>query len=76
MPSKQPTTWLRDGRIQRKWTPEEDAELRRLRALDITFDDIGKRLDRSGNSCISRAQKLGLSTKRSAPSLPKGFAKS
>lgn len=73
MASKQPAQWMRDGRIQRKWTPEEDARLRDLRAREITFVDIARQIGRTENSCISRAQKLGLSTKRQPPSKPRSI---
>lgn len=42
------------------WTPEEDAELRRLLALGWSARRIGEEIGRSRNGIIGRANRLGL----------------
>lgn len=43
------------------WTEHEDKELIRLCAAGLIHREIGKRIGRPKNSCISRARRLGIS---------------
>lgn len=49
---------MRDARIP--WTADEDLILRDGLAKGETFGMIGKRLERSRNACVGRAQRLGI----------------
>lgn len=44
-----------------KWLEEEDEKLKKLCAQGLVFRDIGARIGRCKNSCISRARRLGVS---------------
>lgn len=55
------------------WTPEMEADLKRLRAEGHTFGECSKRLRVSRNACIGKATRLGLA--RNAPSKPTGPAR-
>jgi GcrA cell cycle regulator len=48
-------------RGQPKWTPEQDAALRRLRDDKVSFSVIGQTIGYTRNACIGRAHRIGLS---------------
>lgn len=42
----------------RKWTPEDDAELVKLRKQGLSFTQIGARMRRSKSACCSRYKRF------------------
>lgn len=40
------------------WLPDEDRQLLTLRSIGVSFNEIGRRVGRSKNSCISRHRRL------------------
>ncbi|MFY7850906.1 MAG: GcrA family cell cycle regulator [Brevundimonas sp.] len=53
----------------KKWTEEEDADLRKLALTSgLSYGEIGKKLGRSKNQVVGRAHRLGIAKLRTAAS--------
>lgn len=45
--------------IQRHYSPEEDAEMIRLRQSGLSYEKIGQKIGRGGSSVSARLKRLG-----------------
>lgn len=56
------SSWVREGVVCTKWTPEMDAKLRQARANGLSYGQIATALRVTRNAAIGRGHRLGLAT--------------
>ncbi|MFD1951615.1 hypothetical protein ACFSGX_12645 [Sphingomonas arantia] len=59
-------TYLMTKRVRRRWTDEEDADLRNRVEAGELLPVIARALDRTQMACSTRAESLGLRTRSTA----------